>query len=330
VHRAVVLVALVACGGGGDAEPKLLPGSPDATRTLAFTTTGTPVAIGGSSTFGLAFLQHQDGDAWVRATNVPGFGTRAQLIGGGPGVPLLAASDTTIYRLVDEAAMIWDGISIPIGASTGTIFGTDATGRVYALDLAGGDGNGAVVTWTPGEIRWAELAGTRPMGAGAKQFVVEPSGRVTWFVPGQGIVRAAAGAQAMAVDCHDVGDCTVPFTSLSYDDAGALTLLVCPREAPPRFALRLGDGDTVAQELPLPSGVTLCLGLDSAPDGTSLLGGVDDSGEGPLALLGARSTAWDRVAAASQGLTYVIRDRSTVFGFGDAQLERGIYQFELE
>ena len=35
--------------------------------------------------------------------------------------------------------MLWDGISIPIGASTGTIFGTDATGRVYALDLAGGD-----------------------------------------------------------------------------------------------------------------------------------------------------------------------------------------------
>ena len=323
------MISLVACGGDEDVEPRLLPGSPDATRALGFTASGRPVAIGGTSTFGLAYLQHQDGDIWVRAAVVPGFGARAQLIGGGTSVPLLALSDTTLYRIVDEAAMTWDAITIPLGASSGTVFGTDATGLVYALDLSGGDGNGAVVTWMPGDALWAELAGTRPMGAAAKQFIVEPSGRVTWFVPGQGIVRAASGTQATIVDCHDVGDCTVPLTSLSYDDGGALTFLVCPREAPPRFALRLADGDTVAQELPLPSDITVCVGLDTAPDGTSLLAGVGDTGDGPLALLPARATTWTRVAAASSSLTYVLRDRRTAFAHGDAQAVRGIYQLDF-
>jgi len=332
VHRAaawLAAISLVACGGEEDAEPRLLPGSPDATRALGFTASGRPVAIGGTSTFGLAYLQHQDGDTWIRAAVVPGFGTRAQLIGGGASVPLLALSDTTLYRIVDEAAMTWDPITIPLGASSGTVFGADATGLVFALDLSGGDGNGAVVTWRPGDAVWTELAGTRPIGAAAKQFVVEPGGRVTWFVPGRGIVRAAAGTQATIVDCHGFGDCTVPFTSLSYDDSGALTVLVCPREAPPRFALRLADGDTVAQELPLPADITICVGLDTAPDGASVLAGVDDAGDGPLALLPARATTWTRVAAASASLTYVLRDRRTAFAHGDAQTTRGIYQLDF-
>lgn len=327
VRAAVLLLGVVACGGG-DAEPRHLPGSPDATRALAFTASGRPVAIGGTSTFGLAFLQHQDGDAWVRADRIPGFGTRALLIGGGSIGPLLALDDTTLYQL-EEATMTWNGFTIPFGASLGTIFGTDGGGRVYGLDLSGGDGNGAVLTWMPGDTRWIELAGTRPIGAGAKQFVVESTGRVTWFMPGAGIVRADAGTQATIVDCNELGDCTVPFTGLSYDDRGALTFLVCPREAPPRFAVRLASGDTVSQQHPVPSDVTVCVGLDTAPDGTTVLAGVDDSGDGPLSILGVRSTSWERIAAASQGLTYVIRDGGAVFGYGDAQLERGIYQVEF-
>jgi hypothetical protein len=223
---------LAACGGHEDATPQLLPGSPDATRALAFTASGTLVAIGGTSTFGLAFLQHQDGDTWVRAPLVPGFGSRAQLIGGGTTASLLALDDTTLYRLIDETAMTWDGITIPVGASTGTAFGTDATGVVYALDLAGGDGNGAVITWMPGSMRWTEVAGTRPMGSRASGFVVEPSGRVTWFVPGQGIVRAEAGTQTTIVACADVGDCMTPMTFLTYDDHGTLTAFVCAPDAP--------------------------------------------------------------------------------------------------
>lgn len=327
MRTVLVLLAIGGCDGG-DAEPRHLPGSPDATRALGFTASGRLVAIGGTSTFGLAFLQHQDGDVWVRADRVPGFGTRAKLIGGGASSPLLALDDATLYQL-DEVAMVWNGITIQVGASSGTIFGTDGGGRVYGLDLAGGDGNGAVVTWMPGEARWSELAGTRPMGAGAKQFVVESTGRVTWFVPGQGIFRADAGTRTTIIDCHDLGDCTVPCTALSYDDLGTLTFLVCPREAPPRFVVRMASGDTIAQQLPVPSDVTACLGLDTAPDGTTVLAGIDDSGDGPLSILGVRSMEWARIAAASQGLTYVIRDRDTVFGYGDAQLERGIYEIEF-
>ena len=180
--RAAVLLALVACGGD-DAEPRRLPGSPDATRALAFTASGRPVAIGGTSTFGLAFHQHQDGERWVRAELVAGFGTRALLIGGGSSGPLLAVGDTTLYSLIEDPAMTWNGITIPMGPGSGTIFGADGSGRVYGLDLAGGDGNGAVVTWLPGQQVWTEVSGTRPIGAGAKQFAVEPTGRVTWFVP---------------------------------------------------------------------------------------------------------------------------------------------------
>jgi outer membrane protein assembly factor BamB len=329
VRAAVALLALVACSDG-DAEPTLLAGSPDATRALGFTETGTPVAIGGTSTFGLAFLQHQVGDTWIRAELVPGFGTRAQLIGGGTHGPLLALDDITLYRLVDETARSWDGITIPAGASTGTVFGADATGHVYALDLAGGDGNGAVVAWMPGDPRWIEVPGTRPLGPGAKGFIVEADGRVTWFVPDRGIVRVDAGAQGTIIDCHELGDCSVPFTSLAYDDRGALTFLVCSPDVPPRFAIRLAAGATVGQQLPLPSGATRCLGLGASADGTRFLAGVDGTDDGPLARLGPSSASWTRVAAASPGFRYVVRDARSVFAFGDAQPERGVYQIDLD
>jgi len=327
VRAAVALLALVACSDG-DAEPTLLAGSPDATRSLAFAASGEPVAIGGSSTFGLAFLQHREGDAWIRAEQVAGFGTRALLLGGATR-PLIAVGDTTLYRLTDEGAMTWEGFTIPTGVS-GSIFGVDGDGRIYGLDLAGGDGNGAVMSWLPPETRWTEVAGTRPIGPGAARFVVEASGRVTWFVPDRGIVRADAGTQATLVDCHELGDCSVPFTSLSYDDRGSLTFLVCAPAAPPRFAVRLPDGDTVPQERPVPSDITTCLGLGTAPDGTTIIAGVGDAGEGPLSILPASSATWERVAAAAHGLTYVVRDRNTVFAFGDAQLERGIYQIDID
>lgn len=327
VRCALLFLALVGCSDG-DAEPQLLAGSPDATRSLAFAPSGRPVAIGGTSTFGLAFLQHHDGSSWVRAELVPGFGTRALLLGGGP-APLVAVSDTTLYRLIDETARTWEGFTIPSGVS-GSIFGVDADGRIYGLDLASGDGNGAVVSWKPPETRWTEVPGTRPLGLAAARFVVEPSGRVTWFVPDRGLVRAEGGAQATLVDCHDLGDCSVPFTSLSYDDRGTLTFLVCSPTMPPRFAARLPDGDTVAQERPVPSAIATCLGLGTAPDGTTVLAGVDDEGDGPLAIMPAGSATWERVAAAAHGLTYVVRDRNTVFAFGDAQLERGIYQIDID
>jgi len=329
MRAAVALLALVACSDG-DAEPTLLAGSPDATRSLAFASSGRPVAIGGTSAFGLAFLQHHDGERWIRAELVPGFGTRALLLGGGATTPLVAVSDTTLYRLADATAMTWDGISIPAGASSGTIFGVDGSGRIYGLDLAGGDGNGAILSWLPGEARWMEVAGTRPLGLGAARFVVEASGRVTWFVPDRGLVRAEAGAQATLVDCHDLGDCSVPFTSLSYDDLGALTFLGCSPTAPPRFAIRLPDGDTVPQERPIPSDITTCLGLATAPDGTTILAGVDEAGDGPLSILPANTATWERVAAAAHGFTYVVRDRTTVFALGDGQLERGIYQIDID
>jgi len=131
LRRSLIAVVLAAGCGGGDAEPELLAGSPDATRALAFDARGNPVAIGGTSTFGLAFVHHQAGDRWVRAAGVAGFGARAQLLGGGT-LPLYALSESTLYRLDDPALYAWSTFPIPPGVTAGTPVGVDATGGEHA------------------------------------------------------------------------------------------------------------------------------------------------------------------------------------------------------
>jgi hypothetical protein len=317
----VLLVALAGCSDE-PVEVVLVPGSPDATRTVAFDADGALVAIGGPSAFGLAQLQRLDGEQWVHADGVASFGASAQLLGGGA-LPLYAISETTLYRLDDVAAFRWSAFPIPLGVTEGTLFGVDASGAVYALDLSEGDGNGAVITWRPGEVRWAELAGSRPMGALARGYVVEPSGRVSWIVPDVGVVRVDGGVQATIVDAG-------PVEALTYDANGNLTFLACPVEQPPRMAKRLRDGATVAQEARIPSSDVRCHGLVTAPDGTSLLATLDASGAGgTLAVWDAGADGWSRVAPATRALRYAIRDGATAFGFGDALELRGIYRVEF-
>lgn len=289
----------------------LLVGTPDANRALAFDARGNVVAIGGTSTFGLAHLQRQIGETWTRAAGVAGFGSRAQLLGGGE-LPLYAVSESSLYRLDDVATFAWSALPIPQGATANTLFGVDGGGVVYALDLADGLENGAIVAWNPDLVRWSEVAGTRPLGVGASSFAVSASGAVAWAVPGIGVRGVEAGAQVTRIDC---ADCTI--AHLAFDRTDTVLALACPG------ALIRG-----AQDAPLPSDQVTCHGADAIADGAVLLAGLDASGTGGGLFL-ATGTTWTRVAATSSAFTYVLRDRETAFAFADGSVERGIYQLSF-
>ncbi|MDX2092654.1 MAG: hypothetical protein SFX73_32615 [Kofleriaceae bacterium] len=313
------LVLIAACTEE-DAPMVHIAGSPDATRTVAFDADGGLVAIGGPSAFGLAHLQRLDGEQWVQAEGVAGFGARVQLIGGGD-LPLYAVGETTLYRLDDVAAFRWSAFPIPLGVTDGTVFGVDAMGAVYGIDLS--EGEGFVVTWMPGDQRWLELAGSRPLVATAHGYVVEPAGRVTWIDPETGVVRLDGGAQTTLVEPG-------PFASLTYDARGNLTFLACPAEQPPRMAKRLRAGATVAQDAMIPTSDTACHGLTTAPDGTSLLATLDGSGAGgTLSVWRPGEDGWSRVAPATSALRYTIRDGTSAFGYADALELRGIYRIDF-
>lgn len=312
----VVLLAALspsACGEDGDATPEPVPGAPAATRALAFLANGDPVAIGGPSAFGLARLGRAHDGAWTNAADVPPFGARAQLFGGGAH-DLYALGDATLYRLDDPAAFTWSSRVVPPATPAVSLFGIDDTGVVYAYELAS-DGSGAVVTWAPDEQLWRPVAGSRPIGVDARAFVVEPDGRVTWSDPARGIVRIEGGAQIVLADCtsDELGACMAPLTSLAYGKDGELRFVLCPRT----FRLHGDAPDAIA----LPDGTMECGAMSTAPDGASLLP-ADDA----LLRLGATGTSWGRVAAAEPGSTYVLRDNGTAFAFGDGVDARGVFR----
>jgi hypothetical protein len=298
-----LLVCLAACSDEGDVSVDLLVGSPSATRALLG-----DYAIGGNSAFGLARLVHHVGDAWEVAADVSPFGARAQLF---EGDALYAASETTLYKLEGTA---WSARTIPPAATAVTIVG--AVGDVIhgiAPDLDGG----AIVTWSPSSQLWAEVPGGRPMGAGARAFLVE-DGRITWSDPGRGIVRAQGGVQTVIVDCAPAehGACVTPLLPLFYAANDELALIACSHDAPPSAALRLRGDELVTIELP--AEIPSCLAVTSEP-GQAVL-----ATDGILYRLDAKATAWKRIAIASPGLTYV-PSGDKIYAFGDGVSARGIY-----
>ncbi len=317
---ALVVGLLVACGSD-DAEPIHLAGSPDATRALAFTARGTPVAIGGTNAFGLMYLQHQDGERWVRAAGVPAFGSAAQLIGGG-GRPLYALSDTTLYAL-DETTMTWTATVMPAGPWPGTVFGTDTSGLVYALDVGTGQGDSAVVAWMPGATRWYDVAATRPTGNLAAP-AVGADGRVAWLMIDTGIVEVADGMRTLLVDCTGQ-TCAQGAGQLTFAASGTLTFRVCADDGGPPVVMRVEDAGVT--ELPTPADATSCGDLTTAADGSSLLA---SSYDGAVWRVAARGATWSRVASAEPGMRYVLRDQATAFAIGDPlQGVHGLYRLDL-
>lgn len=299
----VCLTALAACGDDGDVSADLLAGSPAATRALHG-----DYVIGGDSAFGLARLVHHVGDEWQVAADVSPFGSRALLF---EGDALYAASDTTLYRLDGSA---WSARSIPPAATAVTIIG--AVGDVIYGRAPDPDG-GAIVTWTPNTQLWAEVPGGRPMGTGARAFLLEDV-RITWSDPTRGIVRAEGGAQTVIVDCapEERGACVTPLLPLFYAANDELALIACSHDAPPSAAFRLRGDELVTIELP--TEIPSCLAATSEPDQAVL------ATDGILYRLDEKATVWRRIALASPGLTYV-PSGDKIYAFGDGVLARGIY-----
>ena len=305
------LLAIVGCGDdGGDATPVLLPGSPAVTRAFLH-----GYAIGGDSAFGLSRLLERRGDAWTPIADVSPFGARAQLFSGDA---IVAVSETTLYR---QDGASWTALAIPTATTAITIVGADGGAMIgAALDPDGG----ALVTWMPPAASWVEVPGSRPIGIGARAFLVEHQ-RVTWSDPARGIVRVEAGAQATIVDCtaDEFGACVTPLVPLAYGADDALSILACASDAPPFAAFRvLGDQHT---PIGLPANLPACAGVRSA-GGTSVLATLPgDGGEGILLELGPTAKAWRRVARASPGLTYVPAG-DVIDAYGDGLAARGIYE----
>ncbi len=299
----VCLTALAACGDDGDASVDLIAGSPAVTRALHG-----DYAIGGDSAFGLARLVHHEGDAWQPATDVAAFGSRALVF---EGDAIYAASESSLYRLEGAA---WSQRTIPPAATAVTIIG--AVGDVIYGNAPDPDG-GAIVTWTPGTQLWAEVPGGRPMGLGARAFLLE-DGRITWSDPSRGIVRAEGGAQTMLVDCtpEENGACAVPLLPLFYAANDELALIACSHDAPPSAAFRRSGDQLVAIELP--AEMPNCIAATSEP-GQAIL-----ATDGILYRLDRKATAWKRIALASPGLTYV-PSGDKVYAYGDGISARGIY-----
>ncbi len=299
----VCLTVLAACGDDGDASADLLAGSPAATRALHG-----DYVIGGDSAFGLARLLHHTGSSWAPAADVAAFGSRAILF---EGDALYAASETTLYRL---DGTVWSARPIPPATTAVTIIG--AVGAVIYGSAPDPDG-GAIVTWSPGTQLWAEVPGGRPMGIGARAFLVADN-RITWSDPARGIVRAEGGAQRVIVDCAPVdhGACMTPLLPLFDTANDELALIACSHDAPPSAAFRLRGDEMVP--VGLPAEVPACIAATSEP-GQAVL-----ATDGILYRLDQKATAWKRIALASPGLTYV-PSGDKIYAFGDGVTARGIY-----
>ena len=311
--RAIVIaIVLAACGD--DVEITRLPGSPSATRALTFLDDGTPVAIGGDSEFGLAYLQAPGGDAWMRATGVPAFDANANLLRGSNDV--FAISETQVHRWTGGFA--WTATTIPVGITANTSFAVDDLGHIFALELQP-DGAGAVWVWRTDTNRWEEVPLTRPIGIGATHFAIAESGnRVAWSVPGVGVtwVDRIAGSRT-EIACTDpaLGGCAATIRGVVLR-GDVMHVLVCDHEP---NGLRSVVSITAAGIGPVSDFADDdCRAIVQVSYGTMLV--VADS----LYLLQDPDAGLVALMDADPALSYTLFDPSTAYAFGD-----GIYRIDF-
>lgn len=310
----MVLVALVACSD--EAVITRLPGSPPATRALTFFDDGRPIAIGGTSEFGLAYLQTPDGDGWIRADGVPAFDASAKLLRGASDI--FAIGETQVHRWERAAGgggFAWKTTAIPFGTTANTAFAVDDLGRIYALELQP-DGAGAVWSWRTDTSRWEEVPMTRPIGVGATHFAIAESGNsLAWSVPGTGIVwvdRIAATRTEIACDGAMLGcEATVRGLVVRGDVVHAL---VCNTESPDTIVAITATGIDRAYDFDDEA----CRGIVQISYGTMLVTG--DS----LYVLEGSDGGLVRITGADPALRYTLFDPSTAYAFGD-----GIYKIDF-
>lgn len=314
---ALFLVVLAACSD--DITVTRLPGAPAATRALTVSDDGAAIVIGGDSEFGLAYLQKPgDGDAWIRADNVPAFDANARLLRGASDI--FAISETAVHRWDRAAgAFAWSTIAIPMGVTPNTAFAVDDTGHIFALELQP-DGAGAVWSWRTDTNRWEEVAMTRPIGVGAARFVVSDSGNsVAWVVPGIGIVRVDRIANTRSeVSCEapELGGCGATIQALAMHGDDLVTALVCGAD-PDGTRTLVGISSTGLHVGPEIRDAG-CRAMSQSSDGTTLV--VADG----LHVARGKDDIPVRIADADPDLAYLLADPSTAFAFGN-----GVYKLDF-
>jgi hypothetical protein len=312
VRFAPLLLVIAACSD--DVTITRLPGSPSATRALTFFDDGQPIAIGGESEFGLAYLQTPgSGDTWIRADGVPAFDADAKLLRGNSDI--FAIGETQVHRWTranEGGGFAWTTIPIPVGTTPGTEFAVDDLGHIFALELAP-DGAGAVFAWRTDTTRWHEIPMTRPIGVGATHFAIADSGNsVAWWVPGVGITwvdRITNTRTDISCEAAELGACAANVRGLAFKGTEVLTALVCDGEI---NGLRTVVSLTTDSFGPVSKfRDESCRAMASVSYGTKLV--VADS----LYVLGNSDDGLVAITETDPALTYTLFDPSTAFAFGD-------------
>jgi hypothetical protein len=314
---AVAAITLAACSD--DVEITKLPGSPTATRALTFFDDGTPIAIGGDSEFGLAYLQTPNGSTWERAVDIPAFDANAKLLRGRSDI--FAIGETQVHRWERAntgGGFAWKTIAIPFGTTANTAFGVDDIGNIFALELAP-DGAGAVWSWRTDTNRWWEVPMTRPIGIGATSFTISESGNsLAWSVPGTGLVwvdRIADTRTELSCEEPALGACAATVRGLAMDD-GVLHALVCDQEVNGLRTLVSFAAAGVGRIREFRD--ESCRSLARISYGTMLV--VADS----VHVVDSADQGFVSITDADPSLSYTLFDPSTAYAFGD-----GIYRIDF-
>jgi len=314
-----------ACGDETIAKFDPVAGAPSAISALGFDPGGKAVVIGGGQVFGAKTLQREG--VWQPAEGVPEAATGSLHDHDGE---LFAVLGGGIYRLDGVAAFAWTPLMNP---AITRVHGIDGTGAFYGTDLQPG-----IRRWAAGDPSWALVPGSETVPL-AERFAVARDGTVFTSIAGEHerIYRSTPAGTEVAADCATTPGCQYGLSHLTLDGDDNLYLLECPQIVEHRYAYVLRSGAATPSQLPaLPQAYTFCLTLQALADGTLLLViATDNTVRGDLAIFELRpgDSSWRRATAddpeaavqvTQAGFTYVARDDSAIYGFGDGTFGYGL------
>jgi hypothetical protein len=325
-----MLLACVLVAACGTSDPAVvhLDGSPDAVRAVASGPAGDTLAIGGASAFGLASLQRGHDGTWTNAEGVPAFDAHAKLFSRGE--HYYAISSSQLYVLTGST---WNAFPLPTGVTADTELGIDDAGLLYGLELDA-DGGGAVLSLMPGDNRWTEIVGSRPIGVNATSFVVDGPGRVTWTAPDTGVITVVNGVRSTAVDCSTnarLGGCGTELTTYGVDSRheGVYLVLACNETKRAMMAVSDTDPDLESEE-PVPGGERTCRSFGADKDGGRPIVATYDA-DGNDAKLYSFTKSWNTLDGADPTLFYAYGG-DTLYGWAEMPIgdaPRGIDQISV-
>ncbi|HEY8379605.1 MAG TPA: hypothetical protein VIK91_24100 [Nannocystis sp.] len=343
--RRVVVLGLMlwtACGlfDGGD-EPQIeapwtiMDGAPNAVTSLAFTPGGTPIAFGSSAISGEYYVQRprpSDG-LWERAQGTPSGSVVGRVLRAGDRVYALV--QTAVYRLDDETSFTWTPLGNPTSADSGSIqlvtVAPDDTVYAWTSRVETVDGVSTtamfVLAWRPGQSGFVEVPGGE-FRQGIWGAIVDGQGRLVYSTA-DGFYRGDAAGVSRILDCNipELTYCEDQISALVSDAAGNLSFYNCPFVRTDRVIYRLPEGGALTKVADIDDAFPYCKSLHGMPDGTLYLVAYEDNligAEGALYRLAPGGGALQLIAALEPHYAHVVRDRATVFRYGDGHFAFGV------